>query len=118
MVLYGGSRAFERFTGPQIRKVYETQEDVYYATERVSLVSSFMASLLVGEYVAIDHSDGAGMNLMDLHHRTWSPDALQVSPPSHMLFQFVRILIASSILRLKASRICNFCTTISFKNVE
>lgn len=76
-----GSRAFERFTGPQIRKVYETQEDVYHATERVSLVSSFMASLLVGDYVAIDHSDGAGMNLMDLHNRTWSPEALKATAP-------------------------------------
>lgn len=74
-----GSRAFERFTGPQIRKVYETQESTYHATERISLVSSFMASLLVGDYVAIDHSDGAGMNLMDLHNRTWSPEALKVS---------------------------------------
>jgi xylulokinase len=81
VVSYAGSRAFERFTGPQIRKVYETQEDVYHATERVSLVSSFMASLLVGDYVAIDHSDGAGMNLMDLHNRTWSPEALKVRPP-------------------------------------
>lgn len=38
-----------------------------------------MASLLVGDYVAIDHSDAAGMTLMDLHQRTWSPDALNVS---------------------------------------
>lgn len=61
--------------------MYETQKETYHATERVSLVSSFMASLLVGNYASIDHSDGAGMNLMDLHSRTWSPDALDVSPP-------------------------------------
>ncbi|XP_024391819.1 xylulose kinase 2 isoform X2 [Physcomitrium patens] len=76
-----GSRAFERFTGPQVRKVYETQKETYHATERVSLVSSFMASLLVGNYASIDHSDGAGMNLMDLHSRTWSPDALDATAP-------------------------------------
>jgi sugar (pentulose or hexulose) kinase len=79
IILETGSRAFERFTGPQIKKIYEEQEDIYCATERISLVSSFMASLLVGNYAAIDHSDGAGMNLMDLHCRTWSPEALQVS---------------------------------------
>ena len=79
IILETGSRAFERFTGPQIKKIYEEQEDIYCATERISLVSSFMASLLVGNYAAIDHSDGAGMNLMDLHRRTWSPEALQVS---------------------------------------
>lgn len=71
-----GSRSLERYTGPQIRKIYETQADIYHETERVSLISSFMASLLVGDYVAIDHSDAAGMTLMDLHQRTWSPDAL------------------------------------------
>jgi sugar (pentulose or hexulose) kinase len=76
--MIAGSRAYERFTGPQIRKLFETQTETYNSTERISLVSSFMASLLVGEYVAIDHSDGAGMNLMDIRHRTWSPEALEV----------------------------------------
>lgn len=55
------------------------QEDVYNTTERISLVSSFMASLLVGNYASIDHADGAGMNLMDLKERTWSDAALEVS---------------------------------------
>ncbi|KAG0618546.1 hypothetical protein M758_4G072500 [Ceratodon purpureus] len=76
-----GSRSLERYTGPQIRRIYETQEDVYHATERVSLISSFMASLLLGDYAAIDHSDAAGMTLMDLHHRNWSPDALNATAP-------------------------------------
>lgn len=76
-----GSRSLERYTGPQIRKIYETQADIYHETERVSLISSFMASLLVGDYVAIDHSDAAGMTLMDLHQRTWSPDALNATAP-------------------------------------
>ena len=43
-----GSRAFERFTGPQIRKFAATEPAAYAATERVHLVSSFLASLLVG----------------------------------------------------------------------
>jgi xylulokinase len=73
-----GSRAYERFTGPQIRKLYEQRQPVYDETERISLVSSFMASLLVGDYVSIDHSDGAGMNLMDLKQRVWSQTLLDV----------------------------------------
>ncbi|BBN14168.1 xylulokinase [Marchantia polymorpha subsp. ruderalis] len=77
-----GSRAHERFTGPQIRKLYQTQEDVYNTTERISLVSSFMASLLVGNYASIDHADGAGMNLMDLKERTWSDAALEATAPN------------------------------------
>lgn len=76
-----GSRSLERYTGPQIRKIYETDAETYHATERVSLVSSFMASLLVGDYVAIDHSDAAGMTLMNLRDRTWSPEALNATAP-------------------------------------
>ena len=43
-----GSRAYERFTGPQIKHVYKYQPDVYENTERISLISSFLASLLIG----------------------------------------------------------------------
>lgn len=73
-----GSRAYERYTGPQIRKLFTTEADLYASTERISLVSSFMASLLIGDYASIDETDGAGMNLMDIKKRCWSKEALQV----------------------------------------
>ena len=76
-----GSRAYERFTGPQIRKVWQDLPAVYADTERVSLVSSLGASLLLGDYAAIDASDAAGMNLMDLRTRAWSDAALEVREP-------------------------------------
>eukprot|EP00850_Spirogloea_muscicola_P021602 SM000255S08781 [mRNA] locus=s255:69247:73399:- [translate_table: standard] len=76
-----GSRAYERYTGPQIRKLYETKPEVYRDTERISLVSSFMTSTLVGDYAAIDHSDAAGMNLMGLKERVWLPRVLQATAP-------------------------------------
>src|SRR5262245_28690599 len=40
-----GSRAFERFTGAQIRRWSKTSPAGYAATDRVHLVSSFLASL-------------------------------------------------------------------------
>ncbi|XP_077233989.1 xylulose kinase-2 [Tasmannia lanceolata] len=76
-----GSRAYERFTGPQIRKIFETQTDVYHDTERISLVSSFMASLLIGGYASIDEADASGMNLMDIKQRIWSKMALEATAP-------------------------------------
>ncbi|KAF5208457.1 Xylulose kinase, partial [Thalictrum thalictroides] len=76
-----GSRGYERFTGPQIRKLYDTQPDVYCQTERISLVSSFMASLLIGTYASIDETDGAGMNLMDIRTRDWSKIVLDATAP-------------------------------------
>ena len=76
-----GSRAYPRFTGPQIRKFAREQPDAYRATSRIHLVSSYLASLLVGGHAPIDHSDGSGMNLMDLRTRDWSPAALAATAP-------------------------------------
>lgn len=81
MTALTGSRAHERFTGPQIRKLWQTEPEVYLRTERMSLVSSFMASVLLGDYASIDHSDGAGMNLMDLRLREWSGAVLDATAP-------------------------------------
>jgi xylulokinase len=70
-----GSDAFERFTGPQIRKFYKTEpDDAYKKTSSIALVSSFMASLLAGKIAPIDFGDGAGMNLMDIRKKvgTWT----------------------------------------------
>ena len=76
-----GSRTYERFSGPQIRKFAEQQPDAYAATDRIHLVSSFMASLLAGRHAAIDPGDGAGMNLMDIRRLEWSDRALEATAP-------------------------------------
>src|SRR6478735_2637919 len=66
-----GSRAFERFTGPQIRKFATREPEAYAGTDRIHLVSSFLASLLAGRHAPIDPGDGSGMNLMDLASGSW-----------------------------------------------
>ena len=76
-----GSIATERFTGPQIRKIFEKQSASYDATERIALVSSFMCSIFAGKYAPIDASDAAGMNLMDITALSWSPALLEATAP-------------------------------------
>jgi xylulokinase len=76
-----GSRAFERFTGPQIRKFATHDPEAYARTERIHLVSSFLASLLAGRHAPIDPGDGSGMNLMDLASTTWWDAATTATAP-------------------------------------
>jgi xylulokinase len=71
-----GSRAFERFTGPQIRAFARKNPQGYTNTSRIHLVSSFHASLFAGADAPIDVGDGSGMNLMSLAARSWWPPAL------------------------------------------
>ncbi len=76
-----GSRSYERFTGNQIAKLYQEHPHRYRATQRIALVSSFMASLLIGDYAPTEPGDGAGMNLMDIRSRCWSKKALACTAP-------------------------------------
>ncbi|XP_076827389.1 xylulose kinase isoform X2 [Brachyhypopomus gauderio] len=76
-----GSRAYERFTGNQIAKIHQLQPDKYNETERISLVSSFAASLFLGDYAAVDYSDGSGMNLMNIFSKQWSKPCLNATAP-------------------------------------
>jgi len=77
-----GSDAFERFTGPQIRKFAKTEPKAYAKTAHIALVSSFLASLLAGKIAPIDFGDGAGMNLMDIRRKVWDMDALKATAPN------------------------------------
>jgi len=81
MVAITGSRAIERFTGPQIRKFAKQQPAAWERTAEVHLVSSFMASVLAGRSVPIDLGDGAGMNLLDLAAGAWSVPLLDATAP-------------------------------------
>src|SRR5690349_18702636 len=76
-----GSRAFERFTGPQIRKFSKRDPSAYAATDRIHLVSSFLASLLIAEHAPLDPGDGSGMNLMDLASCEWWAPAISATAP-------------------------------------
>ncbi len=77
-----GSRAFERFTAAQIRKFSKREPATYGATDRIHLVSSFLASLLTGRHAPLDPGDGSGMNLMDLASCQWWQPAVDSTAPA------------------------------------
>ncbi|CAN5714329.1 xylulokinase [soil metagenome] len=76
-----GSRAYPRFTGPQIRKFAGEHPQAYSATSHIHLVSSYLASLLIGAHAPVDHADASGMNLMDIRAHAWSDAALAATAP-------------------------------------
>jgi xylulokinase len=76
-----GSRATLRFTGPQIRRFFKTCPAEWQRTAEIHLVSSFIASILIGKSASIDLGDGAGMNLLDLGKAAWSDAMLDATAP-------------------------------------
>ena len=80
-----GSNTFERFSGPQIRKFFKQNYDDYLNTSVIHLVSSFLSSILLGKNSPIDHSDGAGMNLMNIETKQWDQKALDATAPDLIL---------------------------------
>jgi xylulokinase len=56
MANVAGSSAHERFSGPQLKKVYQQKKDVFDQTDRVCVLSAFLTTLLCadGEVKAVD----------------------------------------------------------------
>ena len=79
-----GNTAFERFSGPQIRKFFQEEPSEFEQTSNISLISSYVASLLAGKLVGVDSGDGSGTNMMDIARRQWSARALDATAPGLM----------------------------------
>ena len=77
-----GSKAHHRFSGPQILRYRTKYPSHYEQTARISLVSSFLASVFLGKWAPIDISDVTGMNLWDIKAGDWSSDLLEVTAGS------------------------------------
>ncbi|MFK7911530.1 MAG: FGGY family carbohydrate kinase, partial [Akkermansiaceae bacterium] len=76
-----GSIMTQRFSGAQIRRFSKTSPASWAQTSIVHLNSSFLASIIAGESVSIDHGDGAGMNLMNLASGNWDSDLVNATAP-------------------------------------
>ncbi|KKY25329.1 putative d-xylulose kinase [Phaeomoniella chlamydospora] len=78
-----GSKAHHRFTGPQIRRFQRKHSQAYKRTSRISLVSSFLASVLLGKIAPIDISDVCGMNLWEIKKGSWNDKAINLAAGDH-----------------------------------
>ncbi|KAI3394155.1 hypothetical protein diail_3165 [Diaporthe ilicicola] len=71
-----GSAAHHRFTGPQIMRLRKKLPDMYANTARISLVSSWLASIMLGAIAPLDIGDVGGMNLWDIRAGKWDEKLL------------------------------------------
>ncbi|MBQ9788508.1 MAG: carbohydrate kinase [Lentisphaeria bacterium] len=102
-----GSPAIERFSGPQIRAFYERNPNEYHNTEKIHLVSSFMASVLCGKNVGIDYGDGAGMNLLNLNTLNWDKELVEFTAPN-LAEKLPEIMPSNSIVGKLDKYFCRF----------
>ncbi|KAG2194669.1 hypothetical protein INT46_005621 [Mucor plumbeus] len=72
-----GSKAYERFTGNQIAKIYHQNKDAYDQTSRINLVSSLLATLLLGKFSPVDAAEGSGTNMMNIDSHKWEDKLLK-----------------------------------------
>lgn len=77
-----GSSAHHRFTGTQIMRMRRRRPEVYSQTARISLVSSFLASVLLGSIAPLDIGDVTGMNLWDMRNNKWDESLLELTAGS------------------------------------
>jgi xylulokinase len=77
-----GSGAHHRFSGPQIMRFKAKYPDHYKETCRISLVSSFLASVFLGKFAPIDISDVTGMNLWHIKEGKWHDKLLALAAGS------------------------------------
>lgn len=69
----------QRFSGPQIMRFRTKYPDHYENVSRISLVSSFLASVFLGRVAPIDISDVTGMNLWHIAQGDWHNDLLALT---------------------------------------
>jgi xylulokinase len=60
-------------------RFHKLRPEVYRDTSRITLVSSFLASVFLGQIAPLDISDVCGMNLWDVKAGAWSEPLLQLA---------------------------------------
>ena len=76
-----GNIAFAGFTAPKLLWLKEHEPENFARIAKVMLPKDYLAYRLSGAFCT-DFSDAGGMLLLDVAHRTWSPEMLKVTAMS------------------------------------
>ena len=74
---YTGNIAFAGFTAPKILWLRENEPEHFAKTEKIMLPKDYINYLLTGTHYT-DYSDAAGMLLLDVKHKCWSAEMLDI----------------------------------------
>ncbi len=72
-----GNIAFAGFTAPKILWMKENEPELFSKIRKIMLPKDYINYKLTGVHCT-DYSDAAGMLLLDVRHKTWSKDMLEI----------------------------------------
>lgn len=78
-----GSMAHYRFSGLQIRRRAIEHSEEWLKTYHITLISSFLNTILTGELSGIEMSEACGMNLFDIQQGDWNDELLSLAAGSN-----------------------------------
>ena len=80
---YTGNIAFAGFTAPKVLWVKNNEPENNAKIEKIMLPKDYLVYRLTGAYSS-DYSDASGMLLMDVEHKCWSKEMMEICGISHI----------------------------------
>ena len=77
LLAHTGNIAFAGFTAPKLLWMRENEPDLFAKIAKILLPKDYVNYKLTGKYVT-DYSDAAGMLLLDVKHKRWSREMLEI----------------------------------------
>lgn len=74
---YTGNIAFAGFTAPKLLWMYENERAQFDRIKKIMLPKDYLAYRLTGTHCT-DYSDASGMLLLDVQHKCWSKEMLEI----------------------------------------
>ena len=77
LAAYTGNIAFAGFTAPKILWMRKHEPEAFARIARIMLPKDYLAYRLTGSFCT-DYSDASGMLLLDVEHRCWSEEMMEI----------------------------------------